>query len=49
MLKENKNLPQVAQISKVMNPFTRALTPPFYRETKGLLHSENTLALKEYS
>jgi hypothetical protein len=22
---------------------------PFYRETKGLLHSENTLALKEYS
>jgi hypothetical protein len=22
---------------------------PFYRETKGLLHSENTLELKEYS
>jgi hypothetical protein len=22
---------------------------PFYRETKGLLHSDNTLELKEYS
>jgi hypothetical protein len=26
--KETENLPQVAQISKVMNPFTRALVPP---------------------
>jgi hypothetical protein len=49
MRKETKNLPLVAQISKVMNEFTRALTPPFYRETKALLHSENTLALEEYS
>jgi hypothetical protein len=32
-----------------VNPFTRALAPPFYRETKGLLHSENTLESKEYS
>jgi hypothetical protein len=32
-----------------MNEFTRALTVPFYRETKGLLHSENTLELEEYS
>jgi hypothetical protein len=46
---ETKNLPQTAQASKVVNPFTRALTPPFYRETKGLLHSDNTLELKEYS
>jgi hypothetical protein len=28
---------------------TRALTPPFYRETKGLLHPDYTLELKEYS
>jgi hypothetical protein len=27
--KETKNLPLVTQISQVMNPFTRALTPPF--------------------
>jgi hypothetical protein len=48
--KETENLPLVAQISKVMNPFTRALAPsrPFYRETNGLLHSENTLELEEY-
>jgi hypothetical protein len=49
MQKETKNLPLVAQISKVMNPFTRALASSFYREMKGLLHSENTLALEEYS
>jgi hypothetical protein len=49
MQKETKNLPQTAQVSKVLNPFTRALAPHFYRETKGLLHFENTLALKEYS
>jgi hypothetical protein len=48
MQEETKNLPQSAQASKVENPFTHTLTPPFYRETKGLLHSENTLALKEY-
>jgi hypothetical protein len=40
MQKETKNLPLVAQIPKVMNPCTRALAPPFYRETKGLLHSK---------
>jgi hypothetical protein len=33
----------------VIHPFTCALAPPFYRETKGLLHSENTLELEEYS
>jgi hypothetical protein len=26
---ETKNLPQVAKASKVVNPFTRALAPPF--------------------
>jgi hypothetical protein len=26
--KETKNLPQVAQVPKIMNPFTRALAPP---------------------
>jgi hypothetical protein len=35
--------------SKVVNPFTRALEPPFYREVKGLLHSEIVLKYKEYS
>jgi hypothetical protein len=49
MQKETKNLPQIAQTFKVVNPFTRALAPPFYREMKGHLHPENTLALKEYS
>jgi hypothetical protein len=29
MQKETENLPLVAEISKVMNPFTRALAPPF--------------------
>jgi hypothetical protein len=27
--KETKNLPQVAQVPKIVNPFTRALAPPF--------------------
>jgi hypothetical protein len=46
---ETKNLQKTAHASKVVNPFTRALAPPFYRETKGLLHSENALESKEYS
>jgi hypothetical protein len=37
------------EFSTVINEFTHALTPPFYRETKGLLHFENTLELEEYS
>jgi hypothetical protein len=49
MRKGTVNLLQTAQVSKIVNPFTRALAPLFYRETKGLLHSENTVALKEYS
>jgi hypothetical protein len=35
-----RNLRKPKLASKVVNPFTRALEPPFYRETKGLLHSE---------
>jgi hypothetical protein len=46
---ETKNLMQTALVSKVVNPLTRALIFPFYRETKELLHSDNTLELKEYS
>jgi hypothetical protein len=46
---ETKDVQKTALTSKVVNPFTRALAPPFYRETKGLLQSENTLESKEYS
>jgi uncharacterized membrane protein YcjF (UPF0283 family) len=46
---ETKNLQKTAQASKVVSLFTRALAPPFYRKTKGLLHSESTLKSKEYS
>jgi hypothetical protein len=46
---ETKDLLETALASKVVNSLTRALTLPFYRETKGLLHSVNTLELKEYS
>jgi hypothetical protein len=44
---ETKNPLKTAHASKVVNPFTRALAP-FYREMKGLLHSENTLESREY-
>jgi hypothetical protein len=44
---ETKNLRKLVLASKVVNPFTRSR--PFYRETKGLLHSENTLKSREYS
>jgi hypothetical protein len=46
---ETKNLRTPALALKVVNPFTRTLVPPFYRETKRLLHSENILESKEYS
>jgi hypothetical protein len=39
---KTKNLLKTALASKVVNVFTHALAPPFYRETNGLLHSENT-------
>jgi hypothetical protein len=35
---ETKNLQKIVLTSKVVNPLTRALAPPFYREMKGLLH-----------
>jgi hypothetical protein len=46
---ETKNPLKTALASKVVNSFTCALTPPFYREMKELLHSESTLESKEYS
>jgi hypothetical protein len=46
---ETKNLLKTDHASKVVNRFTRALAPPFYRETNGLLHSKNTLESREYS
>jgi hypothetical protein len=47
--KETEILPQVAQIPKECeSPYTCPRTA-FYRETNGLLHSENTLELEEYS
>jgi hypothetical protein len=46
---ETKNLLKTAQALKVVSPLTRALAPPFYRETKRLLHSESTLEYKKYS
>jgi hypothetical protein len=49
MQEETKNLLKTAQASKVVSPFTRALAPPFYRKTKGILYSKNTLESKEYS
>jgi hypothetical protein len=45
-LKEIRNLLKAAQASKIVNPLTRALAPPFYRETKRLLHSETPSNLK---
>jgi hypothetical protein len=46
--RETKNLRKPVLASKVVNPFTRALAP-LYRETNGLLYSENALKSKEYS
>jgi hypothetical protein len=34
MREETENLLQTAQVSKVVNPFTRALTPPFIERRK---------------
>jgi hypothetical protein len=46
---ETKNLLKTAQVSKVVNPLYTCPHAPFYREMKGLLHSESTLESKEYS
>jgi hypothetical protein len=37
------------QPQKLYLPVYTCPRAPFYRETKGLLHSDNTLELKEYS
>jgi hypothetical protein len=47
--KETEILPQVTQIPKNCESIYTCPRTPFYRETKGLLHSKNTLELKEYS
>jgi hypothetical protein len=46
---ETKNPRKPELASKVVNPLKRVLAPPFYRETKGLLHSEIALESREYS
>jgi hypothetical protein len=46
---ETKNLPKDCLSLKSCESFYTCPRAPFYRETKGLLHSENTLELKEYS
>jgi hypothetical protein len=46
---KTKNLLQDCLSLKSCEPFYTCPHAPFYRETKGLLHSKNTLELKEYS
>jgi hypothetical protein len=46
---ETKNLLKTAHASKVVSPLYTCPRAPFYREKKGLLHSESTLESKEYS
>jgi hypothetical protein len=47
--RETKNLRKPVLASKVVNPLYICPRAPFYRETKGLLHSEITLESREYS
>jgi hypothetical protein len=46
---KTKNLLKDCLSLKSREPFYTCPRAPFYRETKGLLHSENTLELEEYS
>jgi hypothetical protein len=46
---ETKNLLKDCFNLKSCEPFYTCPRAPFYRETNGLLHSENTLELEEYS
>jgi hypothetical protein len=46
---ETKNLLKTALASKVVNPFTRALAPPFIERRRDFLHPENNLKSREYS
>jgi hypothetical protein len=45
----DKESPKDCSCLKSCEPFYMCPRAPFYRETKGLLHSENTLGSKEYS
>jgi hypothetical protein len=45
----DKESPKVYTHLKGCEPLYTCPRAPFYRETKGLLHSENTLESKEYS
>jgi hypothetical protein len=45
----DKESPKYCSYLKNCEPFYTCPRAPFYRETKGLLHSENTLESKEYS
>jgi hypothetical protein len=45
----DKESPKDCSSLKSCESFYTCPGGPFYRETKGLLHSENTLELKEYS
>jgi hypothetical protein len=47
--RETKNLQKPVLASKVVDPFTRALAPPFIGRWRDFLHSENTLESREYS
>jgi hypothetical protein len=45
----DKESSKVCTRLKSCEPFYTCPHAPFYREMKGLLHSENTLGSKEYS
>jgi hypothetical protein len=49
MKEETKNLWKHVLASKVVNPFTRALAPPFIGRRRDFLHLENTLWSRVYS
>jgi hypothetical protein len=49
MWEGDKESPKDCSHLKSCESFYTCPHAPFYRETKGLLHSENTLELKEYS
>jgi hypothetical protein len=47
--RRQKNLWKPVLTSKVVNPFTRALAPPFIGRRRDFLNPENTLGFREYS
>jgi hypothetical protein len=48
-IRGDKGSPKNCSCLKSCESFYTCPHAPFYRETKGLLHSDNTLELKEYS